>query len=181
MKSLSRAAGLSESAVRDVLNRGSDPTVDTFLAIAAAAGVSPGWLLHGDERFRIAVPLVGHASGGEGWTPFPEPATARDTVQFELGDHDVIAIEVRGDSMAPVYRNRDRLFCQRRRAAFADNLIGQDCVLRTADGECYIKILQKGSHRGRFNLRSYNPVFKDVENVVLDWAAPISWIRRGTR
>ncbi len=181
MKRLSLKAGLSESAVRDTLNRGTEPTVETFCAIASAAGVSPGWLLHGDERFRIEIPLVGIASGGEGWTPFAEQSTSRprDTVEFELGDHDVIAIEVRGDSMSPVYRDRDRLFCQRRAANFAHNLIGQDCVLRTASGENYVKILAKGSRHGRFNLRSYNPVFKDIEDVALEWAAPIVWIKRG--
>jgi lambda repressor-like predicted transcriptional regulator len=181
MKSLSLRAGLSESAVRDALMRGRVPSIDAFLAIATASGVSAGWLLQGDERFRIEVPLVGFVSGGEGWTPFPEQSTAhpQDKVEFELGDHDVIAIEVRGNSMAPVYRDRDRLFCQRRTANFAHNLIGQDCVLRTAEGEHFIKILQKSSKTGRFNLRSYNPVFKDIEDVALEWAAPVIWIRRG--
>lgn len=183
MKSLSLKAGLNPSAVRDAIVRGRIPSVDAFCAIADAAGVSPGWLLQGDERFRIEIPLVGYASGGEGWTPFPEQsnARARETVEFELGDHDVIAIEVRGDSMTPVYRDRDHLFCQRRAGSFAHNLIGQDCVLRTVEGECYIKILAKGTKSGRFNLRSYNPLFTDIENVALDWAAPVVWIKRGVR
>ena len=181
MKSLSLKANLNESYLRDVLNRGSSPTIDAFCEIAAAAGVSPGWLLQGDERLRIHIPLVGYASGGEGWVPFDEGTTLRtsDTVEFELGDHDVIAIEVRGNSMAPVYRDRETLFCQRRSAQHAHNLIGRDCAIRTANGKHFIKILKKGSRPGVFNLKSFNPVFDDIEDVTLAWAAPVAWVRRG--
>lgn len=183
MKSLSLKAGLSESGVRDILSRGVAPTVETFIAIASAAGVPPGWLLNGDERLKIQIPLVGYASGGEGWTPFHEDAVkgTHDQVEFELGDHDVIAIEIRGDSMAPVYRDHDVLFCQRRAAHYAHNLIGCDCVVRTSDDQHFVKILKKGSRPGRFNLKSYNPVFDDIEDVQLAWAAPIVWIKRGGR
>lgn len=183
MKGLSLKAGLNETAVRDALVREREPSVEAFIAISNAAGVSPGWLLQGDERFRISIPLVGFASGGEGWTPFDEQSTVRprDSVEFEIGDHDVIAIEVRGDSMAPVYRDRDTLFCQRRAAHYAHNLIGSDCVLRTLAGECFVKILNRGSKSNRFNLRSYNPIFADIADVQLDWAAPVVWIKRGSR
>lgn len=183
MKRLSLDAGLSESAVRDIVNRGSTPTVDTFCAIAKAAGVSPAWLLQGDERFHAKIPLLGIASGGEGWTPLEGPAARRahDVVEFDMSNVDTFAIEVRGDSMSPVYRNHDQLFCRRHVGAGVDNLIGSDCVVRTAGGDNYIKILARGSRLGVYNLRSYNPVFQDVENVQLEWAAPIVWIRRGAR
>jgi len=69
MKQLSLKAGLSESAVRDVLSRGREPGVDNFLKMAEAAGVSPSWLLQGDEGSRLNEPaeLAEVAGGSAGW------------------------------------------------------------------------------------------------------------------
>lgn len=33
----------------------------------------------------------------------------------------------------------------------------------------------------RFSLRSYNSAVDDIEDVVLAWVAPVSWIKRGAR
>ena len=170
-------AGLSESAVRDVLNRGSSPSIDAFLAICGAAGVSPSHVLEGGE-FQLSVPIVGIVSAGEGWT---EADPSSSPVEFALAADDTIAIEVKGDSMAPVYRNGDLLFCNRRFGPHADNLIGLDCVIKTADGRNFLKILKRGSRPGRFALKSYNVVVEDIEDVALAWAAPVAWIKRVQR
>lgn len=176
MKGLSVKAGLDPSTVHAYLARGRAPTVEHFLAISKAAGISPGWLLEGDERADIGVPVVGIVSAGEGWHPVDDPQIGQ--VTFELSGYDTIALEVRGDSMFPVYRDRDYLICHRQHGANADNLIGRDCVLRLADGRCFVKILNRGSMPGRFTLRSYNASVPDVQDVALSWVAPVSWIKR---
>lgn len=181
MKALSLKAGLSESAVRDAVNRGREPSVENFIKMAEAAGVSPGYLLQGDERFRLHIPLIGFTTKGEDWAPLEQNKKPAATTEFALKEHDIVAIEVRGDGMSPVYRDGDQLFCQRRTGSYVDNLVGLDCVLRTTAGDHHIKILAKGTRPGTFNLRSYNPVFKDIENVPIEWAAPIIWIKRGGR
>jgi phage repressor protein C with HTH and peptisase S24 domain len=141
-------------------------------------------LLSGDERFQLQIPLVGIANGAERWTPFQEPTKGRPPevadFAFEAGSG-AFAIEVRGDSMSPTYRDGDQLFCQRRAGKYLDNLIGLDCALRTDDGETLIKILDKGTMPDRYTLRSYNPLSRPMENVLIDWAAPITWVRRGGR
>lgn len=180
MKRLSLKAGMSESGIRDILSRGASPSIDTFVAIAGAAGVSPAMLLQGDERFALKVPLVGRVSKGEKWKPVTGAIKA-DPVELEMRDHDVIGLEVEDDSMAPVYRAKDFLVCHRRAGRTAHNLIGLDCVVQTEAGGHYIKILKKGPKTGLFNLKSYNPVVDDIEGVALEWAAPIVWIRRGGR
>lgn len=177
MKALSKKAGLAESALHDYLKRGRAPSVDNFIAIAHAAGVTPAQLLQGDDRFIQKVPLIGTVSTGETWKA--TEAAKPQAVEFELGDYDVITLEVRGDGMAPAYRDQDVLFCHRRTGRFLQNLIGLDCVIRTTKGENYLKILQAGTRPGTFNLRSYNPVVKDIPNVSIEWAAPIVWIKRG--
>lgn len=176
---VSRKAGLSRSTVNDIIKKGTTPSIDNFLAICKAIGVRPSILLEGIEDAKIVIPIVGYVSAGEGWIPVDDHA--QDPLEFDLGSHDTIGVEVRGDSMSPVYRDGDTLICYRRFGPNADNLIGQDCVIRTAKGEHYVKILKRGSRPGRFNLKSYNPIMDDVEDVALAWAAPISWIRRGGR
>lgn len=182
MKAVSLKAGLGATAIHDILERGSDPKVSTVLAICNALNISPAALLWGDDSATNAsIPLVGFVSAGEGWTPIDGAAGPYDAIDFDLGAHDTIGLEVRGDSMAPVYRNGDFLICYRQFGPNADNCIGLDCVIRTADHRHYVKILKRGSRPNRFNLKSYNPVADDIEDVALAWAAPVAWIRRGAR
>jgi transcriptional regulator with XRE-family HTH domain len=171
----------ADTQVRDWLNRGVEPGIDKFCKLAAVLGVSPLVLLQGDERFQLTVPLLGISTAAERWRLFEEPSKGRppERVDFDFnGDRDVFAIEIRGDAMSPAYRDRDQIFCQRRAGKRFDNLIGLDCALKTADGETFIKILDKGTVAGRYTLRSYNPLSKPIEDVEIEWAAPIVWIRR---
>jgi phage repressor protein C with HTH and peptisase S24 domain len=181
MKAVSLKAGLPASAVHDILQRGHAPSIDKFISICTALGVSPSQLLEGEVQRSISIPLVGFVSAGEGWTPIDDATSADDAISFDLGAHDTVGIEVRGDSMAPVYRNGDFLVCYRQFGPNADNCIGLDCVVRTADSRHFVKILKRGSRPGRFNLKSYNPVVDDVEDVALAWVAPVAWIKRGGR
>ncbi len=156
-----------------MFSKPSTPTVDAFLKIAAAAGVSATWLLTGEEESPVTIPLLGTVTG-ESWTPSEDKA-----LDLELRDFDLVGFRVSGDAMAPAYRDQDLLICQRRAGRNISNLIGQDCVVQTKDGTRYVKILQRGSRQNVYNLRSYNPTAKDVEDVVIDWAAPVMWIKRG--
>ncbi len=177
MKAVSLKAGLSPSAVYDVIQRGHSPSIEKFVAICQVLGVSASELLNNDTRASISIPVVGIVSAGEGWQPI-DGATNGDSVVFDIGAHDTISLEVRGDSMAPVYRSGDHLICYRQFGPNADNCLGLDCVVRTADQRHFVKILKRGSRPGRFNLKSYNPVVDDIEDVALAWVAPVAWIRR---
>lgn len=175
MKGISVKAGLHPSTVQSIVSKGTSPSIDNFLAICKAAGVRPAALL-GDEDLSLSVPVVGQAAG-EAWTPVDD--ATHPPIGFELGGHDTIAVRVAGDAMAPAYRDGDTPICHRQFGPHADNLIGCDCVVRTTKGAHYVKILKRGSRPGRFNLKSYNPVVDDIEDVALAWVAPIAWIRRG--
>lgn len=50
MKGVSLKAGLGETALRDVLERGRDPSVDNFLALCLAAHVDPSKILFDDAK-----------------------------------------------------------------------------------------------------------------------------------
>lgn len=156
---------------------GSDPTIDNFLAICKGLGVSPSQLLEEGESFAPSIAVVGYVSGGEGWTPVD--ANTAETVELDIARVDTIAVEVRGDSMSPVYRSGDKLICQRHYGPHLDNFIGRDCVIQTRDGDHFIKILKRGTKPNRMTLKSYNPLVDDIEDVAIAWAAPVLWVKRG--
>lgn len=179
MKGVSVRAGLNPSALHDIIKRNQSPSLSNFIAICHALNVRPSEILDAEGFSTISIPVVGYVNSSETWTPAANEAEA--SIDFEVGGHDTIALEVKGDSMAPVYRHGDVLICHRRYGPHADNLIGLDCVVRTMRGDHVLKILKRGSRPNRFNLKSYNPVIDDIEDVALAWAAPVSWIRRGAR
>lgn len=64
MRSLSEAAGLNQTYIRDILERQRTPTIDKFTRVAEALGVSPSYLL------------------GERSTPYGEDAERRSETQL---------------------------------------------------------------------------------------------------
>ena len=160
--------------------------IETLEQYARAFRVRPEYLAFGAEQEVQMpdpqhVPVIGYIGAGEEWFPIDdhERGAGLDEISMELAhDVDPIAIWVRGDSMEPVYREGDALICSRWQGAEIRNLINEDVVVRTADGRGYLKILLKGSRPDKFRLRSYNPTYHDIEDVALEWAAPIAWIRR---
>ncbi len=175
MKSLSLAAGLSDTYVRGVLKRGRTPSVKNAELLAKELGVTSAYLLGEDTKASYSVPIIGKASAGEGWTPYD---TLDDQLDIDFSDKSLISIVVEGDSMHPIYRNGDYLICDRVDGANIHNIVGRDCIIYTADGDSYIKILNKGSSPTTYNLRSYNPTYPDIEDVKIKWAAPVVWIKR---
>lgn len=175
MKSLSLAAGLSETYVREILKRNNQPTVKSLNALANELRVPTSYLMGEDVPLSHKIPILGYASGGEGWTPCDN---LDEEIDVDFTSKSLISIEIRGDSMAPVYRNGDYLICDRINGAAIHNIVGRDCVVYTHDDQAYIKILNKGSTPTTYNLRSYNPTYPDIEDVKVKWAAPILWIKR---
>lgn len=178
-KSVSKAAGVSDSTVNSWFKkaRRSDPSSENLAAVAKVLNTTVHFILHGHEPDAVRIPVLGIASAGEGWQAI-DPVRESD-LRFDLTRADAMAVEIRGNSMHPVYRHGDYIVCSGRHVANFDNLIGQDCVVMTKDGLGLIKILQRGRTRGRYSLKSYNFTTPDVEDVDLAWVAPIEWIKRG--
>jgi transcriptional regulator with XRE-family HTH domain len=181
MKGLSKKAKLSGSYVHAILKQGRTPSIDNFLKIAKACGAEPTWLLSGDDRFRIQLPVIGRVQQLEVWQPVTGDNVEKVIFEPRRTAVDIVVIEVLGDSNAPAYRDGDLLLCSRHAGPnLRSAILGRDCVIRTRSGKCFIKQALKGQRPGTFTLRSVsNPVAKDLKNVSLEWAAPIVWIRRG--
>jgi phage repressor protein C with HTH and peptisase S24 domain len=174
-KSLGRAVGRNERLIYDLLSSTDDPRMDTLAAVAAALGMSVSELRDGVGDSGQRVQIIGAVDAGEGWTVYEQAVSA---VELSIPAGDPVALEVIGDSMAPVYRNGDVLVGVKHTGAGIDNLIGKDCIVQTESGDRFIKYLARGYVAGRYNLRSYNPANVDIENVRIAWVAPIVWVKR---
>lgn len=178
IKGWSLRAGLNETAVRDAIETG-NPTYRTIVALARERGMNPAELAFGTSMPKTEIKVMGIVSAGDGWTN-PDSADNGDVIEFAMDDGSMFAIEIRGDSMFPVYRDGDYLICRRKSAYDIRNCIGLDCAIRTKSGDGYIKRLLQGSRAGRFDLQSYNISYDYLRDVDVEWAAPVQWVKRCT-
>lgn len=179
-KRLSKAAGLSETYVWELFNRDIDPTIGKLSALADALGLPITYFFSDEPLPWPTIRVVGFASGGEEWQPLDdgEELPTVDIDHLDFGGPDPIAIRVRGHSMSPVFRDGDDLICHRHRGIELAQALNRDCVVKTVSNRYFVKHVMKGTNRNSYRLRSYNPAFADLDNVALEWAAPVVWIRR---
>lgn len=173
-RSLSKAADLSESAVRDLMTRTDNPGIGTLRKVAEALEM-PFDRLTGEL---MMVPVLGNiGAGGEVlFTVDPDN---------ELNDCDhlphvprpplvvgrLMALQVVGSSMLPKYEAGEVIYVRRDHDGVLPEYLNRYCAVRTVDGGTFLKILAAGSQAGRYTLRSLNA--PDMENVEIVWASPV--------
>jgi phage repressor protein C with HTH and peptisase S24 domain len=176
-KPLSKAAGLNDNAVNDIFRKTGNASLKTLLALADTLGVSIATLC-GEDDLAQTIKITGLVSAGESWTPIDDGGQA--DVRMAV-DGDAVALEVRGDSMRPVYRPGDVLVGMKYLGSRIVGLVGNDCIITTDRGDRFVKYLLKSPSRGLYTLRSYNIEHSDIESVRVAWAAPIVWVRRSLK
>lgn len=150
-------------------------------------GVTTDWLLtgRGAGPKEVGAParpmappgkvrLAGRVGAGQVITPFDdepyewveEPADAAP---------DTVAVEVVGDSGFPAFEEGSLLYYSK--LLPPEEMVNRRAVLRTARGEMYVKILRRGATDGFWTLQSINSLYPDIEDAVIEWAAPIDWIK----
>jgi transcriptional regulator with XRE-family HTH domain len=169
-------AKLGRTVIYDILaGRARSPRHDTLTTLAAVLDVSVAWLA-GEQDLARDVPLVGYVGAGAEVFPFDDDV---ELVAAPPGLGDAIAVEVRGESMWPVYRPGDRLFAETVPDLAADRLAGRDCVVQVAAGPRLVKRLRRGSKRGTWTLVSYRAGTAPRRDARLTAAAVIRWVLRG--
>jgi phage repressor protein C with HTH and peptisase S24 domain len=142
-------------------------TLDEFMALVVSKGAPAA---------RKARPLIGLAQAGAGGF-FDDAGFAIgsgwDEIDF-LADADEhsYALEISGDSMAPVYRDGDIVIV----SPSAPVRRGDRVVVKTASGEIMAKELKRQTAR-TIELKSFNPAYPDrvlAKNEV-SWMARILW------
>ena len=122
------------------------------------------------------VPLIGFAQAGSGGFfddgGFPV-GSGWDEVRFPglSGEH-CYALEISGDSMAPVFRDGDRIVVSPEESVRR----GDRVVARTIEGEVMAKELRRITSK-TIELASLNPEYQDriFERRQIDWLARIVW------
>ena len=176
-RSLSKAAELSESAVRDLLTRTANPGIDTLRRISEALEMPVDQL----TGLASMVPVLGNigaggeivfdaevdleADGPQGFTMVPRPP---------LTTGRLMALAVVGSSMLPKYEDGEIIYVRRDHDGLLPGYVGKYCAVRTADGDTFLKILAKGSEAGKYTLRSLNA--PDMENISVEWASPVLFV-----
>jgi repressor LexA len=171
-KRLAKAAGLGETAVRDILEKVDDPRVGTLIKIADALDI-PASSLFGSQ-----VPVLGKIGAG-GCILFEE-ADEPDLVDRPPGaTGKLMALRVTGESMMPVYRDGDIIYVNRDHEGVMPHYIGEECAVHTVEGGTFLKILALGSQPNRYTLRSFNAA--DMTDVEVQWATPVLFVMRARK
>lgn len=165
---LSLQVGRSKTLVKDLLEKTNDVSFSTLVKLAGALEVPVSDLIAAP---RISV--VGYIGAG-GTVIFEDFENDETVVRPPNISTKLVALVVRGSSMLPKYSDGDIIYIARDHDGALPDYIGQDCAVRLATGETYIKQLMHGSQEGTFTLLSLNA--PPIENVEIEWATPVAFI-----
>ena len=164
----------------------SDKTAPKDRALAKVAEflkTTPEWLRYGIEerpkREHDRVPVVGYVGAGEEVHLIDDYSSSVGVEEIEAppGTHDGFAVKVRGKSMSPRYQEGEYLFYSRERGLDPEAILDRDCVVKVLNGPILVKRVLPGYKEGHFTLVSYNAAVKPMQNVLIEWAAPVIWMR----
>lgn len=168
---LARRAGTSQQNI-DRIERSEVVHSRALPAILATLGLSETSLDKGKT-----VPLLGYVGAGAEMFVFDvhggdESLEEVDRPQGSNGE--TVAVQVRGDSMRPAYRNGDLIYYDQQENGGLEHLVGDECVVRLADGRTFVKELRMTG--GQYWLHSHNA--EPMVGVTIVWAAKVKWVKR---
>jgi phage repressor protein C with HTH and peptisase S24 domain len=149
------------------------PPQDTVRKYARAFRVDFLWLLTGEgsSARRNIVPLAGYVGAGAEITVSDQSEGLEEIeVQWSLKEP-MVAFEVVGTSMVPVYRPGFAIICYQE-GRDPNSMLGEEVVVKLADGRRFLKRLRRGSRRRRYTLESFNAL-EPIEDVAVDWVGAI--------
>ncbi|HET6409123.1 MAG TPA: S24 family peptidase [Chthoniobacteraceae bacterium] len=167
-RQLTKALGRSvdRAAVNKMLSAERAIAGDELLVIERVTGF--------EAPKEIQVPLKGKVGAGQAVYAIddgddktvPAPAQARPGT---------IAVEVSGESMFPAYEDGTYLYYSK--LLPPDEMVNRRAVVQLGDGRIFVKIIRRGSTANTWTLQSLNTQYPDMLDEVVEWAAPIDWIR----
>lgn len=171
---LAAALGCTQSVISKIENGSMELTVSMAEQIADHLQVPLIAILPLGRSVSVAgrvgagarVPLVDGYEKGDGLYHVACPAD----LPFNDG---LVAVEIVGGSMSPVYEDGDLLFYSRASLGVPTEAVGSKCVCEDESGDVWVKQVKRGSAPGLFHLVSLNPTAENMHDVKLKWAAPI--------
>ena len=138
----------------------SDLIIEKAYPIAVAGRVGAG----------ARVPLVDAYEKGDGLYHVTAPPQLRKVGQPQ----GIVAVEVEGDSMAPMYQPGDVLFYSRAtHEGIPNEDIGKPCIVEDAEGRAWVKLVRRGNEPGLFHLISLNETAETLYNQPIKWASRV--------
>jgi transcriptional regulator with XRE-family HTH domain len=176
-RAVSLAAGMGHTAVRDIVNRKTkNPTFESLTRIAEALAVDVSEIIRSSPRPSATVAVAGKVGAGAR-VPLVDAYEKGDGPQVEcppgLSPHGIVAVEVVGDSMEPVYSAGDLLFYTRHAVGVPAEALGRRCVCEDDAGDAWVKQVKPGRDPATFDLYSINAAVAPMYGVSLSWAAPV--------
>lgn len=172
---LARRSGVAYDSVSKYLDGKVDkPRGNTLDQLATALAVDPLWLREGIDLTAPTrqVRLMGYIGAGQ--TVEALAFDGDETIEAPADAHpDTVAAKIRGESMLPVFRENWILYWSKHLPP--SEMVNELCVVQLADGRIMVKTLRHGTAPGFWTLSSANA--KDMTDVIVEWAAPIDWIR----
>lgn len=181
-RAVAEAAGLGHTAVRDIITRKvRNPTFATLLKLAEVLGVDVARIvgIETDAPPRVSPIAVAGKVGAGAKVPLTDAFAKGDGLYHvqcppQLSPHGIVAVEVEGDSMVPMYQPGHVLFYSRAtHEGILDDDIGQPCVVECEDGNAWVKLVKRGAEPGLFHLISLNPTADTMHNQRIKWAARV--------
>lgn len=183
--SLAKRVGVDQSNVSR-WERGAPPDDAHIVRLAELAGQHPAAFRYGrlpETEAETAPPdkvsVVGYVGAGQEIFALDDHALGASLEEVEapegVGRDTMVAVRVRGDSMHPL-RDGWLLFYRRDQSGVPEACMNRLCIVKLADdGPVMVKELRRGYRAGHFVLSSWNA--PPLEDVRLDWAAPVLSIR----
>lgn len=180
-RAVADSAGLNPTAVRDiVLRKAKNPTFATLVKIAEALGVGIEEVIGGSARTltRHMIAVAGRVGAGA-LVPLMDTYEKGDGIfqvvcPPQLNPHGVVAVQVEGDSMSPMYQPGHILFYSR---ATHEGILSEDvglpCVVEDANGMAWVKQVRRGTAPGLFHLISLNPNAESAWDQRIKWASRV--------
>jgi hypothetical protein len=110
-----------------------------------------------------------------------EIAMMQDANDFKNKYPNAVIMIVPNDEMSPYYEPGDYVGGRLRKGNALSAIVNKDCIVCLKNGKQYFRRIMQDSF-SHYNLVCLNPMGKIVEPVVFDvdiqWAAPVSWIRK---
>lgn len=160
---LARAAGIPQSAVHRIETE--DTSTSKHIPILLS-------VLNISEGAVRTIPLAGYV--GAGAEIFPMDTLGYVDAPPGVAGSKTVAVQVRGDSMLPVYRNGDLIYYDDHQSP--EDLRGRDVVVELEDGRCMVKQLMAGSQPGFWTLLSHNAA--PILDAKIVWAARVKWVQK---
>lgn len=124
------------------------------------------------------VTVFGYVGGGAEIYPYDNHSDENGLELVEAppeGSEGIVAVRVRGDSMYPAYRENDLIFYCMGGTDAAD-FLNRECVVKCSDGRLVVKTVLGAAGNASYTLASHNA--PPIQDVVIEWAAPIRWVKR---